>query len=366
MKKYLRPLGVALILALLTAGIYAASSEDSLVSLSYLRAAFFPKAEQAGREAADRILQSTYDAARGQLDAAAGGAAGTGAPAGSGGLYSQTLERRGWTSGQTITLSTGSVFLMLEGSAGVAHTGAVIDVTDGTEVASGSQLAVNHRYVVGEDTSASVTIYSGRAALGIQGSYAATAGDPTPFPFVDVSGGDWFYEPVKYVYERGLFSGVGNDQFAPRASMSRAMLMTVLHRQAGSPAAASGSQFSDVPEGEWYAEAIRWGAWQGIASGVGDNRFDPNGQVTREQTVVMMYNFASRYMGLNMDASADLSAFADGDRVSGWAQQAMVWAVSRGIISGSGSGGQVLLEPQRSTNRAEMATMLRSFCEKIL
>lgn len=361
MKKYLRPLGTALALVMLVAGAYAASSNDSLISLSYLRDTFFPKAVQAGEEAADQALQNTYDDALDQLDAAA-----QETPSGidQSGSYSDTLQPRVWSDGQTITLPTGSGFLMLEGSAGLSHSGAVVDITSGTETAPGTALIPGHRYLV--DTSATVTVLSGEASIALQGSYTLTAGKSRHTPFYDVSQNDWFYAPVGYVYERGLFAGMDQNHFDPGGSMNRAMLLSVLYRQAGSPAQSGGPSFADVPDGQWYSQAIRWGAANGVTSGTGADNFSPFAQVTREQTVTMMYNYAVQYRRLDPGTGADLSGYADMDLMNGWARPAMAWAVKNGIITGVDSGGVRTLEPQRGATRAEMATMLRAFCENIL
>lgn len=362
MKKYLRPLGLILALALLTAGVCAASSGDSVISLSYLRDTFFPKAVQAGEEAGNKLLQETYDKEKARLDAALNGSGGSvGA-----GSSSDTLQRRDWSDGQIITLSTGSGFLMLDGSATLVHTGAVVDVTAGAEVTSGSALVKNHRYLVGENTDTAVTIRSGEAALGVQGSYTLTPGKSQHTPFYDVSQSDWFYTPVGYAYEKGLFSGMDANHFSPGSPMNRAMLMSVLHRLAGSPGTIAQVSFTDVPAGSWYAQAVVWGAAQGITSGKGGGLFDPDGLVTREQAVAMMYNYAVQYMRLTPGAGADLSRYADLSSLSGWAQPAMAWAVEQGIISGVTNGTTLTLDPQRSATRAEMATMLRAFCENIL
>ena len=358
MKKYLRPLGLALAFCLLTAGAYAAASGDSLVSLSYLRESFFPKAVQAGEEAGNKLLQQTYDDALATLDAGEG--------AGAAGSYSDTLQRREWPDGQIVTLPTGAGFLMLDGSATLVHTGAVIDVTAGGEVPSGSALTRNHRYLVGENTNAAVTVRSGQAAIGIQGSYALTGGKTEHTPFYDVSQTDWFYAPGGYAYEKGLFSGMDANHFSPGSSMNRAMLMSVLHRLAGSPQTTAQIAFNDVPGSSWYTQAVLWGASQGITSGTGNGNFNPDGQVTREQAVAMMYNFAVKYKDLTGGTGADLSGYADLNRLSGWARPAMAWAVEQGIVSGVANGSTLTLEPQRSATRAEMATMLRAFCEKIL
>ena len=359
MKRYLRPLTLALACLLLAAAGYAAASGDSLISLSYLQKTFFPQAVQAGEKAGNELLQDTYNKAKADLDAAHTGSGDTGS-------YSDTLQSRTWSDGQIITMKTGAGFLMLEGSATVIHTGAVVDITAGEEVASGAALAQNHRYLVGENTDAAVTVRSGEAVLGVQGGYSLTPGKNKHTPFYDLRQADWYYEPVVYVYERGLFSGMSAHQFSPGLTMNRAMLMSVLHRLAGAPEVTGGPVFTDVPDGRWYAQAVRWGAAQGITSGAGAGTFNPGGNITREQAVAMMYNYAVKYMGLSVGSGADLSRFQDQDRVSEWARTAMSWAVENGIISGVRSGDVLTLEPRRSATRAEMATMLRAFCEKIL
>ena len=363
MKRYLRPAGLVLTFLLLTAGSYAALSGDSVISLSYLRENFFPRAVQAGEDARDKLLQKTYDEAKDRLDAAYRGSGGTAPGTGS---SSNTLQRREWPDGQIITLSSGSSFLLLDGSADLVHTGAVIDVTAGAEAGSGTALAQNHRYIVGEGTDAGITVRSGQAAIGVQGSYSVTAGKAEHTPFYDVSQSHWYYAPVGYAYEKGLFSGMDANHFSPNSPMNRAMLMSVLHRLAGSPPADTQLSFRDVPASSWYAQAVLWGASQGITSGTGNGSFNPDGLVTREQAVAMMYNYAVQYRKLTPGPGADLSGYGDLSRLSAWAKPAMAWAVEQGIVSGVSSGGGLTLEPQRSATRAEMATMLRAFCENIL
>ena len=185
MKRYLRPLTLALACLLLAAAGYAAASGDSLISLSYLQKTFFPQAVQAGEKAGNELLQDTYNKAKADLDAAHTGSGDTGS-------YSDTLQSRTWSDGQIITMKTGAGFLMLEGSATVIHTGAVVDITAGEEVASGAALAQNHRYLVGENTDAAVTVRSGEAVLGVQGGYSLTPGKNKHTPFYDVRQADWY------------------------------------------------------------------------------------------------------------------------------------------------------------------------------
>lgn len=363
MKKYLRSLGTALVLVMLAAGAYAASSGDSLISLSYLKNTFFPQAVQAGEEKANQALQDAYDNALDQLEAASQTTPSGGGQSSS---YSATLQPRVWSDGQTITLPTGSGVLMLEGTARLTHGGAVVDTTDGTEAASGTVLTPGHRYLVAESTSAQVAVLSGEAVLGLQGGYALTAGKTQHTPFYDVSQNDWFYTQVNYAYTQGLFSGMDKNHFDPGGSMNRAMLLSVLYRLAGSPAQSGGPSFVDVPDGQWYSQAIRWGAAQGITSGTGENRFSPFDPVTREQTVTLLYNYTTQYLKREVRAQGSLSGYRDQGLVSGWSRPALAWAVGEGVISGVDNGGVRTLEPQRGTTRAEMAAMLKSFCEKIL
>lgn len=356
MKKILRPLVLVLAFLLLTAGTYAAVSGDSLISLGYLKDTFFPSAVKAGEEASDRVLQKALDDALLQLEQAHKDVG-----QGGGGLYSETLQRRDWSDGQILTLSTGGTFVLLDGSAALVHTGAVVDVTSGTEAPSGSALTQNHRYLVGENTDAAVTVRSGAAALGLQGGYTLTPGKSRHTPFYDVSQSDWYYAQVGFAYERGLFSGVDEHHFSANTSMNRAMLMSVLHRLAGAPEVTGGPVFTDVPNDRWYAQAVRWGAAQGITSGTGADTFSPGGNITREQAVAMMYNYAVKYMGLSVGQGADLSRFPDHDRVSQWARTPMSWAVENGIISGYGNGQ---LGPRGNATRAQVAQMLKNFIEK--
>ncbi len=366
MKKILRPLGLILAFVLLTAGAYAAVSGDGPVSLSYLVDTFFPQAEKAGTDAAYQALEDTYDAAKSTLDQVHGQV--TGGESVSSGLYSADLQRREWYDGQSLTLTTGCGALMLEGSVVVDHNGAVVDVTAGTEVASGTALTPNHRYLVGEETVAHLTVQSGYAAMGVQGSYTVQGGNESAAPFLDVKRSDWFYAPVNYVYSSKLFSGMSEHTFGPGEPMTRAMLTTVLYQLAGAPAgemAGADVTLTDVSDSAWYAPYVKWAVSQGVTAGTGDGTFSPDRQVTREQVVVMLHSFAKNYLGRTLSPGADLSAYQDQGKVSDWAREAMAWAVAEGVVTGSSDAGALTLNPQYNANRAEVATMLRSFAEKI-
>lgn len=363
-KNVLRLAVTAGVLLVLACGAYALSSGDSLISLSYLNNTVIPSAVNQGTTAANQKLQEAYDQAKSTLDALQQGYLGQ--STGTSGSYSATFQPREWKGGDKVELTTGSGLFVLSGTAVVTHNGAFIDVTEGSEIASGSRLTAGHRYLTGEDTTASVSVSSGAAQMGVQGSYTYTAGSGSAIPFYDVSTQDWFYTQVCYAYENGLFSGVDATHFGPYEAMNRAMLMTVLYRLAGSPEdelLSADASFSDVPDSAWYAAYVKWGSEQGITAGTGPNTFGPDLKVTREQIVVLLHSFVRNYLGQSADARADLSGYQDLSQVSVWARDSFAWAVAEGIV-GSTSSSTLTLSPQNSATRAEVAAMLRVFAEK--
>lgn len=188
-------------------------------------------------------------------------------------------------------------------------------------------------------------------------------------PFYDVCQTDWYYAPVDYVYRNTLFSGMDEHHFGPSSAMNRAMLMDGAlpdgwerrKRRLSAP----GVTFADVPESAWYAPYVKWGAEQGITAGTGADTFSPEQQVTRQQVAALLYSFTTSYLGLEAAEGADLSGYQDLGQASDWAYNALSWAVAEGIISSS-SADSLTLSPQKSANRAEVATMLRAFAEKII
>ena len=177
------------------------------------------------------------------------------------------------------------------------------------------------------------------------------------FPFTDVVAGTWYYGAAAYAYNNGLFAGMTPTTFAPNATMTRAMLVSVLWRLAGAPAPKAPNTFVDVPDGAWYTDAVTWAAENGVVSGIGGSRFDPSGFVTREQTAEILYNYAHS-KGYDVSARADLTAFPDAGSVSGWAEEALSWANAAGLINGTVRDGQTILDPQGSASRAQVAMIL--------
>lgn len=189
-----------------------------------------------------------------------------------------------------------------------------------------------------------------------------TPADPaTGLPFTDVGPGDWFLENVKYVYEKGLMNGTSDTTFSPKKTTNRAMIVTILHRLEGTPAPGAPAPFTDVPAGQYYAEAVAWAAANSIVNGTGDAAFSPLNNITREQMAAILYRYA-QYKNYDVSGSADLSAFTDAASISDYAVSALQWAVDAGLINGKGNG---ILDPKGSATRAEVSAILSRFCENI-
>lgn len=181
----------------------------------------------------------------------------------------------------------------------------------------------------------------------------------TDLNFTDVSSSDWFFKGVEYVVDKGIMSGVSENQFDPSGKLTRAMLVQMLYNMESRPACDAENAFIDVPVGQWYTDAVIWANDAKIVSGMGEGLFAPNMEITREQMVAMLYNYA-KYKGYDVTASADPSTFADNASVSAWAQPAMQWAVAEGYISGMGDNQ---LAPQGTATRAEIASVIMRFME---
>ena len=183
---------------------------------------------------------------------------------------------------------------------------------------------------------------------------------PVGLPFADVSSSDWFYNDVRYVYEKGIMDGTGADRFSPNAPLTRAMIVTILSRMAGSPSVSGSSDFTDVAAGKWFAKAVAWAAANGIVNGYGSGLFGPNDPVTREQLAAILYRYAV-YGGMTaVTLEENLGSFADTAQLSAYAIQAMNWAVGQGLINGSGSN----LVPKAQATRAQVAAIIHRYLER--
>ena len=170
----------------------------------------------------------------------------------------------------------------------------------------------------------------------------------------DVTASQWFAPAVRYVTEAGLMQGSGG-LFRPNEAMSRAMLVTVLYRLAGSPAVDGEIPFADVAPGKWYADAVCWAAEQGIVQGVTPTAFSPDGQVTREQMATFLYRYAGA-----PESSGTLSGYTDAGQVGAYAADAMAWAVAEGLITGTTAS---TLSPRAAATRAAVAVVLTRWAE---
>ena len=180
---------------------------------------------------------------------------------------------------------------------------------------------------------------------------------PEPLPFTDVAEGDWFHDAVRYVYDNGLMDGVGDGQFAPNATTNRAMVVTILYRLAGEPAVSGDVAFTDVEPGLWYTNAVTWAAQKGIVNGISETEFAPSGDLTREQLATVLYRYAQA-KGYDVSAFADLSGFPDAGDIQEYATQALSWAVAEGLLQGFEDDS---LRPGGTATRAQIAAILMRF-----
>lgn len=246
--------GIAAVL-LLGAGVaygIGGSQSDPLISLEYLKETFQPALLQQIDSKVETSVSASYQKVVEKVT--------QGSSESSVGLTMKTQHRN-----DTVTLHQGSVILLTAGSAtaSVSH-GELVDVTTGTASSQG-MLIPGHRYLVGEGATAVVTMFSDTAKLAVEGNSSIHTAGASVTPFTDLSSTDWYYSYVTYAYKRGLLSGVSADVFAPKTSVTRAMLATILYRLADSPSMTANVPFTDVPAGQWYSPG-RWGLALSMAS----------------------------------------------------------------------------------------------------
>lgn len=183
-------------------------------------------------------------------------------------------------------------------------------------------------------------------------------------PFVDIRPGQWYFNDVAFVTEHRLMNGMGPGKFSPNVAMSRGMMVTVLYRLAGEPQVSTAEKpFSDVYTGSYFEKAVIWASQNQLVLGRGNGRFDPDGTISRQDMVTIFYRYA-KFMGYSTDVTSDLKAFTDGAKVSGYAVDAMRWAVGIGLINGMKNGNVSTLAPTASSTRAQVAAVFHRFVEK--
>ena len=177
--------------------------------------------------------------------------------------------------------------------------------------------------------------------------------------FTDLNKNGWYHDGVHWALENSVMNGVGGAKFNPDGTTSRAMIVTMLYRMEGEPEVTSGNTFSDVPNGTWYTKAVTWAQANGIVNGVGNNKFAPTADLTREQLVTILQRYVA-YKDIDTSAgeAAELVGYSDVDAIAEWAAPAFRWAVDAGIINGTGNGK---LSPKTNASRAQVATMLMRF-----
>jgi len=176
--------------------------------------------------------------------------------------------------------------------------------------------------------------------------------------FRDLDTTKWYHEAIDTMLREGLMNGTGNGLFEPNGTLTRAMLVTILWRSEGEPAASAQTSFTDVPAGAYYAEAVRWAAANGVVKGVSSTEFGPYKNITRQELVTILWRLAAK-KGLNTsNAGLTVPEFADRSQIAAWAAEAMSWGCTRGILTGKSANR---VDPTGTATRAEAAAMIVRF-----
>lgn len=197
---------------------------------------------------------------------------------------------------------------------------------------------------------------SGWGVLDLDAALAELRGEE-PFPFTDVPDGAWYEEGVRYAFENGLMTGTGTDTFSPDLAATRGTIVTMLYRLENSPAAGVAA-FDDVADSAWYADTVAWAAEHGIVGGYGNGKFGPDDPITREQMATILYRYA-QYKEYDVSKQADLNGYTDTDNISSYAVESLSWANVKGLVTGTSA---TTLTPGGSATRAQVAVILMRFC----
>ena len=182
----------------------------------------------------------------------------------------------------------------------------------------------------------------------------------TGMPFNDVPTTDYYYDAVKYVYDNGLMNGnnATGTMFDGHATLTRAMVVTILYRAAGSPGSVGYNNFTDVPNNTWYTQAVTWANQNGVVTGDGNGTFRPTDAITRQELATILYRYNTTYKGRPTTGSTTLAGYTDQGYVSSWATAGMQWAVGNGIVNGTTT---TTLTPGGNATRYQAATMLMRY-----
>jgi hypothetical protein len=179
--------------------------------------------------------------------------------------------------------------------------------------------------------------------------------------FNDVTANAWYYNAVAFANFHGLFGGYGNGIFAPRDSMTRAMFTMVLYQLEDNPTIRGASRFTDVAPDAWYYNAVQWAAENGVVHGVGNNRFEPNRPISRQEMALMLDNYV-RFKDYDMPAHRPLPGFTDYNQIELWAENAARRLSEAGVISGDNGA----FKPKDTATRAEVSQLFKNFMRFVL
>lgn len=253
-----------------------------------------------------------------------------------------------------------------------ANTGGTITPAGNTTITENGSIAFtikpDKNYIIKDvlvdgNSIGAVTTYTFTSVKANHTIEAKFAHDCPSKPFTDVDITQWYHEAIDYVLLAGLFKGTSATTFEPNISMTRAMLVTVLHRLEGTPAADIGNSFSDVASGKWYTNAVVWANVKGIVKGYDSDTFGTNDFITREQLATILYRYA-QYKGYDVSAGEDTNilSYEDAFNISEYAIPAIQWACGAGIMQGDGAK----LDPQGNATRAQVAVMLMRFIQNVV
>lgn len=216
------------------------------------------------------------------------------------------------------------------------------------------------------DKNVSVTaVFEKNAELPADGD---CGGNPSVCPsavYTDVAGyGNWAHAGIDFCISRGLMNGISANTFDPKGSMTRAMVVTVLWRQANSPKPTKAATFDDLVQ-DWYRDAVTWAAEKGVVNGMSETKFGPNDPVTREQMAAILQRYTANVLNKSTSKATDISTYPDYIAVSSFAVTPMAWANAEGLITGTSSNGMTLLNPKAGATREQVATILMRFVKTI-
>ncbi len=270
--------------------------------------------------------------------------------------YSNSVSGSG-SSGVTLTPSNPSA-----GDKVTISLSSGLDISDITVTdASGNSVTIEKSSLTGEyyftQPTGKVTITAtGTVTPAVPTNPTTPTTPDTSTVYNDVKTSDWYYTAVMFAREEGLMASTGDGNFSPDMTTSRGMIVTMLYNMAGKPATGT-ANFDDINDTDYYASPVAWADSLKIAAGVGGGNFDPNGGMTREQLVLMLFNYFKTVDSGSYDGGSNL-AFNDAGSVSNWAAEAVAWAVANGIIAGNPDGSFV---PQATATRAQVAVILQNF-----